>query len=508
MKKTIKFTYASSAVLAIAALLIAACNDFLDVNTDPTRLKTASVTQALTAAQVSMTFYQGSDLFLYSSIFSQQATGSGVTGTQTRNYDQYILTNTDVNNAYTNYYAGSLADFDYVRKQAFKEGNPQYAGIAKILQAYTFSTLVDAWGDVPYKEALKGVSNVQPKYDGSKEIYDSLLVLIDAGIANTKQTNIRTVASEDLIYGGVMSRWEKYANTLKLRLALHYAKDDGGTKLKALITAGGPFMTANTDNFQMVFENVNNRQNPLHQFEVSRGDYYAPSTVMVNMMNTKIDPRRPFYFTPSPTGSTYPFTGTNYVGFTSNSAQTAPNSRIHTYLRGAVLSDDGTRTPQGSPKFTSITYAGDAPLRMLTFAEYNFIRAEAIIMYGAGTGTTAEAQTFYQAGITASMQDAGVSGANIATYIAANGILTGTQAIDLQLIIEEKFVANYGVCMEPWTDWRRTTFPTIATSAAALAVANTVIPRILIYPLSEQQTNIANVPNRVSMALKSVFWDK
>src|SRR5204863_3028794 len=101
-------------------------------------------------------------------------------------------------------------------------------------------------------------------------------------------------------------------------------------------------------------------------------------------------------------------------------------SRIHTFLRGTV-------TAGSAPPFT---YSGAAPQRMFSFAEYNFIRAEAALM-----GAPGDPQAFFTAGINASMTEAGVSGANITTYLAANGTLTGTNAQNLQQIIEEKYIA-------------------------------------------------------------------
>jgi hypothetical protein len=493
MKKVFNYLY----TILLAAMVMVSCSDFLDINTDPTRLKSASITQVTTAAESSLAFNMGSDVFLYSSIFSQQAAGQGVTNSQTRVYDQYILTNTDVNNAFTNFYAGTLADLNYIRANAFQQSNPQHAGMAKVMQAYTFGILTDLWGDVPYKEAMKGVANVQPHYDGSNEIYDSLFVLIDDGIANIGQANFLKVGAEDLIYGGDMTKWIKFANTLKLRLALHYAMVDNGTKLKEVIAAGN-FMTSNADNFQLTFENVVSRQNPIHQFEISRADYYATSDFMVTMMNTKSDPRRSTYFTSFP----YSTTGSAYKGTVPGDATSTPYSRIHTYLRGSVVSDNNVRTSNGGLTSTSLTYTGAAPIRMLSFAEYNFIRAEAALVYGAGT--PADAATFFKAGIDASLDNAGITGASASTYSAAQ--TSGT--LTLQKLIEEKYVANYGVAAEPWTDWRRTGFPTISVSPAASAQGNNIIPRILIYPLSEQQANLGNLPERQSMVVKSVFWDK
>ncbi|MFM9837424.1 MAG: SusD/RagB family nutrient-binding outer membrane lipoprotein [Cyclobacteriaceae bacterium] len=504
MKRFRLYIYLS---ICSSILLVSACGDFLNVNTDQTRLKVISTPLVLSAAQTSMAFHQGSDLFLYSSIIMQQATGNGVTGGQTRFYDQYIITNADVNNAWNAHYSGALADFDYIRKNTYAEGNPQYGGIAKILQAYNFSILVAAWGDIPYKEALKGTRFPQPKYDNSKEVYDSLFLLVDSGIADLAKTNVRAVGAEDLIYAGDMGKWTRFANTLKLRLALHYAKDDNGAKLNALINSGAAFMVGNGDNFQLSFENVTNRQNPIHQFELLRQDQYWPGKYMIDIMNTKSDPRRTTYFTPINYPKTFPYTPTitdTYVGLAPGVAQSVAASRIGVYLRGSVTADNGTRASDGSSlNATSLTFTGIAPIRMLTFAEYNFIRAEASLSYGA----SGSAATFFANGIDASMSNSGLSAAALAAATAYKATQTALP-LTVQLVIEEKYIANYGVAMEPWTDWRRTGFPNIPVSAAAVAQANTVVPRILVYPLSETQVNADNLPPRASLIVKGAFWDK
>src|SRR6478735_1040735 len=104
-----KRIYSYIAIVILASASVISCDSFLDVNTDPTRLKTALVTQSLTSAEAHIGFAMGADVFLYSSIFTQQAAGSGVTGSQTRQMDQYIVANADVNNAFSNFYATALA---------------------------------------------------------------------------------------------------------------------------------------------------------------------------------------------------------------------------------------------------------------------------------------------------------------------------------------------------------------------------------------------------------------
>jgi hypothetical protein len=146
----------------------------------------------------------------------------------------------------------------------------------------------------------------------------------------------------------------------------------------------------------------------------------------------------------------------------------------------------------------AISYAGDAPVRMLTFAEYNFIRAEAALY-----GVAGDAQTFFEAGIRASMAMAGVTGAAADAYVAANGTLTGTNENKLKRIITEKYIASYGVVLEPWSDWRRTGYPEITPVSNAVVSG---IPRSLFYPQNEIDLN-PNAPKQKGTILERVFWD-
>ena len=137
---------------------------------------------------------------------------------------------------------------------------------------------------------------------------------------------------------------------------------------------------------------------------------------------------------------------------------------------------------------------------MLTFAEYNFIRAEAALRFA----SPGSAQTFFEAGIRASMESAGVAAADITTYLAANGTLSGSAAQQLEQIINEKYVANYGVVMEPWTDFRRTGYPALTLPSNAIVP---YFPRSLFYPQSELDLNPENVTQKKDMSVR-VFWDK
>jgi len=492
MQKIIKYTF-----LFIVLMSFTSCKKWLDVNQSPNAVLTAPLPQVLTSAQVQLGFNMGSDVARFSSILAQQFAGQGQAGVQTREYMGYLIQPTDVNNTFRGqFYAGVLADLEAIIKDA--EGtSPYYAGIAKILKAYTFHILVDLWGDLPYTEALKGATLTQPKYDKSDAIYATLFILLDEGIANLNAPSSKFIpGNDDVIYLGNRGRWRTLAYTLQMRLALRYP--DKVARMDAILAkAGATFMSANADNFQCAFQATSliaGRENPIHQFEIRRVDQYFPSATVVNLMNTKSDPRRRWYFTPT-AGTTFIGAPNDYAATSSTIFNPPSNvvfSRMHIFMRG-----DSTGTATTPARGRVDTYSGSAPVRMFTFAEYQFIRAE----YLFAKGQTANAQIALQAGITASMQMANVPPASIAAYIATNGTLNATT--ELRQIIEEKYVANYGVAVEPWSDWRRTNFPALVPTTNGV---QTSIPRILPYPQQERDSN-PNTPARPSITAKSVFWD-
>ncbi len=493
----------------IAAILaftgITSCKKFLDINKDPDRLpvEVANIAQLLSSATANVGFTGGSDLQRYTALIMQQYSGqSSGAQNQTQDYEKYLITGSDANNLFSSIYATTLNDLEVIITKGAAQGAPHYTGVAKLLKAYTYQIAVDTWGDLPYSESQKQILNLSPKYDDDEQIYKNLITLINEGISDVSQaSSSASPGTNSLIYPGsfatTKTNWIKFANTLKLRIYLHYSKFDKAfltTQMNALIASGAPFMASNADNFEMKFFNESRRQNPIQQFEIDRQNYLFANKTLVDAMNAKSDPRRAFYFTQFPAGSG------NYVGAKAGDAPSQKYSRFHTYLRGAVTNAPVAQA-DGSYNYNSIVYAGDAPIRMLTYAEYNFIRAEAALY-----GVPGDAQTFFQEGIRASMLSAGVASGDITTYLAANGALTGTNEDKLKRIIEEKYVASFGVVLEPWTDWRRTGYPPIAPASNAVPTAGG-IPRSLFYPQSEVDLN-PNAPKQKTNLQERVFWDK
>jgi Starch-binding associating with outer membrane len=512
---TVKKIYKKAQLVSIlsVALFFGSCDNFLDVNVSPNVTLDNPPNLILPSVLSTLGFAMGSDVQRYTTLWAQQM--SAQAGRQTETYDLYVVQPTEVNNSFrTVFYAGILADAEQILAKPAEVTHPHYFGISKVVKAFVYMTVVDLWGDVPFNEAIKGAEgNVQPKLDRSQDIYVGCLQLLDQAIADLKRTSVLAAPrGDDYIYGGNAARWIRAANSIKLRIYLHWSTlptFERRTEMVNFITntPATEFMGVGADNFQHRFDNIARRQNPIHQFILDRQDDVTTSSTIVDMMNSKLDPRRTVYFTPAPFSMALlaaPPTGpTGYLGLRNGTGGGGINnglSRIHTYARGAVT--DGSATGPTLGVFALI-YAGNAPIRILTFAEYNFIRAELALRFGA----PGNAQDFYRAGIAASLADAGITGQLATDYLTAQGTLTGTPEAQLRQLIEEKFVANYLVGVEPWNDWRRTGFPLLNLIPGSLNPGNNGrVPRALPYPQQEVNSN-PNMIQRTSLSEKPVFWD-
>lgn len=506
--------------------VVSSCGDFIDDNVSPNLTVSNPPNLILPSVESMLGFSMGSDLHRYSSLWSQQIAAQN--GRQTEFYDKYIVQSTELNTVWrTNLYGGVLADCEEILRKDPATTHPVYFGIAKAIKAFTFSILVDFWGDIPYSEALQGVDNLQPAVDDDAAIYPALIALLDNAIIDLKTTGSLAPppGNDDYIYGGNAARWIKFANTLKLRLYLHMANVpgyDAGTITTFINnTPANEFMEAIADDFQHRFDVTASRQNPIHQFIVNRTNDICTSSTLIDMMNAKADPRRATFFTPAPFSPALyaapPSGVTGYKGLRNgfgNGGVDNSLSRIHTYVRGTVTTGASALPAGPTLAVTGLAYNGGASVNMLTFAEYNFIRAELALRYGA----PGNAEAFFQAGITASVLDAGLNATAATNYlvsdanadgITAGNLTTGTDDERLRRLIEEKYVANFSVTGEPWSDWRRTGYPLLQLLPGTLNPGNSGrVPRVLFYPQQEVDANpkLAAV-QRADLSSSRVFWD-
>jgi hypothetical protein len=278
---------------ALLLLVVSSCEiTDLDINTDPNNASEASLNLLLTSAQ-----FEGVNTFAGG---LNDAT-MGFQGINTSN-DDFNFTNASWNGTWNFLYSGPLKDLEEIISGADPEVNPNYLGIAQIMKAYYFTTMVDLWGDVPYSEAFKGNAEetiTEPVYDSGASIYADAFLLIDQGITNLAKSQGVSVKG-DIIYGGNLTRWIKAAKSLKLKLLINTRNVNSNTAAIQSLISEGDLILSGSNDFQLRFSSLKNPDNrhPMYQAGYAGGEAgysYFGHQLMYEMLSSK-DPRTPFYF--------------------------------------------------------------------------------------------------------------------------------------------------------------------------------------------------------------------
>ncbi|HEX7240851.1 MAG TPA: SusD/RagB family nutrient-binding outer membrane lipoprotein [Longimicrobiaceae bacterium] len=390
-------------------------------------------------------------------------------------------------------YGGPLKDFQVIveKTQASKDTRQEAVGL--IMKSWAFGQLTDVYGDVPYKEAFKGEEGkFTPKFDPQKEIYDSLFMNLRRADQLLSAAGNTGYGTADLIYGqdgaSTTAEWQRFANSLRLRLAYHLVKvDPARARAEFEAAVGRPIFTSNDHNAKLTYTGSSPNLNPAYtNWAVNGRDDHRVSATLVNMLETLHDPRLPVYADPIDDD------GESYVGYANgqedNSVGLSETSRIGMAFRAA-----------------------DAPLVLMNFAEVQFLRAEAARL-GWNAGTTAAAA--YTSGVRASLEQHGgddITEADITAYLAQPTVNYNTVANKGRAIAIQKWLALYMQGIEAWTNWRITGYPQIAPGPAARPGG---VPRRYEYPGLEQSVNKANVEEAIArqggagLQTGRVWWDR
>ena len=357
--------------------------------------------------------------------------------------------------------------------------------IVEIMTVYTWSILVETFGNIPYTQALN-VNNVTPVYDDGLTVYKDLISRLNTAIGNLNPA-WGSLGDADNMYHGNVAGWLKFANSLKLRMGLLLADiPSEAAFVKTTVEAAAPgVISSNGDNAKLVYLSAQPNTNPVYDNLVASGrnDFVAANT-LVDAMNTLEDPRREFYFTLVDTSST----GTPKLAYVGGIYGLSNNFYTYSHVANKIE----------TPSFEAMIF---------DYGETELLLADAVER---GFSVSGSAEEHYNAGITASMNYWGCADSTIAKYLAdprvAYTTAPGTfkEKIGMQMWYE---LYNRG--FESWTEWRRFDYPVLV----APPEATSVIPLRLTYPTSEQTLNGANWA-AAGAAIggddvgTKLFWDK
>ena len=467
-------------------LLATGCKKYLDVNknlNDPTKVPVSIV---LTSAelQIGLALAYNGGLSDGLSVYMHQQSTREEPDQYGMNGNDFIITTSWS----TLHYA--ITDLDVVINQGTAEGRFVYAGIAKILRAYAFSQMVDAWGDIPFSEFNRFKDGIkQPKFDDDAAIYPQLIALIDAGIAdiNNPAINPSRPGADDAIYSGNTGRWIKAANTLKLKLYTQLRKIQNVTpQVTALLANPANLINAANESFVMPFGTalLTDRNPGFADYSAGqRSQHVSPWLYEImkgyNPVFSGItDPRIPYYIFNQLKANGAAPNATEYrdggfislyfgsVGPNRNGSQQTGISLFGIYPVGGRY-DDG----QGGTA-SNASGTGAAPYKLITYADRLYLEAELI-----NTGVVpGDGRAVFSAAMAASMAQVDYVITNYikpTQAVPALGVQTafinsilglydaGSTAKKLEYIMTQKWLASVGSSVDQYTDYRRTGYPVL-----------------------------------------------
>jgi hypothetical protein len=352
--------------------------------------------------------------------------------------------------------------------------------IVEILNVYAFQRLVDIFGDVPYENALGAITS--PAYDDAKTIYEKLFTRLDAAIADLNTTE-KAFINGDLIYAGNVTKWKAFAYSLKLKMAITVVDVSELKPDQKIISAlAGGIITSSAGDAIFSYLDAASNYNPKYTAINGRTDWVAANTI-IDIMNSRKDPRISKFF-----DGNLPGVGV-YVGGVYG---TTNSYDAFSHLAPAI-------------------YAKTKSAVLINYTELQFYLAEAAGRGIAGL-STAQAESYYNEGIKASILSWGGLAADATTYLnnPAVAYTTAAGADYKEKIGVQAWLAYYDRGLLGWTTWRRLDAPKFNVPPG---LKLTDIPTRFTYPIEEQTLNAANYQNAAKAIngdklTSKLFWDK
>ncbi len=410
---------------------------------------------------------------------------------------RYLMQDRQIPDGYvTEIYRDALMDFKHAKDIVMSDdlgdpvGQANKAAVLDILTAQGFLTVVDAFGDVPYTEALQLNDATQPVYDDAATIYQSEITNLKNAV-NAINPGGNGWGGADIMYGGDLGLWKKYGASLLLRHGMRLADVNPSLSKDAVAAAiaAGVFTSQDEAGF-LHWVGVVPHINPIYNaFTVNGRKDYMPTNTIVDIMANQegmnhdmggVDPRLDNYFTEAEVE------GGGYIG--------------------AVAGLDGAQTYALFSHFQDEFFEATFPSMMIDYVEVEFFLAEAAQRGGYGVSGTAEEH--YNNAITASILYWHGTMDEATAYLALPGVAYDAAKWKERIGVQ-KWIAQFNRGVEAWAEWKRLDYPMLNVPEGMVYGD---IPLRYVYPYNEVLQNKANY-EAAALAIGGdetstpIFWD-
>ncbi len=452
----------------LALTLFSGCTDgFEELNTRPDALIAENVDASLLGqafAQSQYTAMHGLNwrFQISENLFSDIYANYFATTQPNFDSDRYVEVGRWIDLAWLSFYEQAAPQIKFVEDLSAANGLDVQNAMAKVWKVQAYHRQTDYWGPIVYTAFGNGETSVP--YDAQPAIYNNFFMTLDSAVTVLKaNAGDNAFGNNDLVFAGDVDKWLRFANSLRLRLAMRirYA-DPARAQQEAEKAVDDGVMQDNGDN-AYVLTTINNR-NPF--FTITDWGEFRMSADMESILKGYEDPRAPEYFSEAVDGD----------------SPDDPDDWPYEGLRNGQLKADMVPALNGAnsdmaPKYLNDSRGGtNPPIRVMSYAEVLFLQAEGALQNWDMGGT---AQDFYERGIEASMMErTAADGAAIQAYINSTNtpaayeagvpaastipIAWGSASTDeqhLEQIITQKWIALYPDGWEAWAEKRRTGYP-------------------------------------------------
>ncbi len=506
------------------------------MNTDPT--KSANLDPAIEVAYAQQKFSGDVNVQERAGLILTMPLVQQIGGGWANQYGQFYARNQAYMSVlWENNYANDVKNITDAELRSRNTSDQNLNAMARVMKVYVFARLTDLYGDIPYFQASTGftATNLAPVFDKQQDIYTDFFTQLDT--AMSLFATGQDIVDNDIFYKGNISKWKEFTSSLRLRLALRIVKRDEAkakAEIQKAFTAGvissnaDICMTRHDDNFNNYATYTGNGLSSAFKQGGYPGGYRVQNSLINEMKNTN-DPRLDViarnYWDDQP-GSTWD----NRIDITDEvKAQVGSfgvgqtefiwdnwHNTITINIPGVGAADIGNNLQK--LQVAKPLVANDAPFFHITYAETEFLLADAGIRLGLSLGATPEEH--YKNGLRAACRQLAlypgavpISETAIDQFIADNAFQPGKE---LEQINTQLWVNYFLNGPEAYANLRRSGFPKLSSGyrTDGYSDADTkIMPRRFEYPLSEKSLNKINYDDAVQRLggkddwNKSVWWD-
>lgn len=457
--------------LLFTTIVFSSCtSEFEELNTRPdailaTKVDASLLGQAFAQSQYFGMFGEHWRFQISQSLFADLYAQYFATTQVNFDSDRHVEVGRWINAGWVSFYQVASPQLKFVEDFTAENDMPVENAIAKIWKVQIYHRMTDYWGPIIYSEFGNGETSVG--YDTQESIYKNFFVTLDDAVAVLKQnTGSFAFASHDQVFSGDVNKWLRFANSLRLRLALRVKYVEPAlAEAEALKAIADGVMMSDDDN-AMLQTTINSR-NPY--WTITDWGEFRMSAAMESVLVGFEDPRVGEYFSPAVGGDSdgdgYPYEGLRN-GLAKVDIKGAILNAAHSDMAPLYLNEGRGGPPAG------------APMRIMSASEAFFLRAEGALEGWAMGGT---AKDLYESGIEMSLiERTEATPAEIAAYISSTNtpkapddqydspptsnipvafLTAGTKEQQFEQIITQKWIALYPDGWEAWTEVRRTGYP-------------------------------------------------